>query len=357
MAYQQIKRLLPKDSYHEYKADLRLVLLQPDGSERSVIEFKSGENPDSLRGFAVHFFVLDEAARIPLESYDSVMTTLTQTQGKGLIISTPHGRGWFYDEYQRGQKFWDNGEPKYPNPEDDPFPEYFSIRMPTWSNPTVKPEAIRQFKKNKPEDVFRQEIAAQFLLESAGVFKKIKQCIRGSLQQPVRGKHYVMGVDLARLRDYSVLTVLDQADNHVVYHERFNQIAWEVQYQRIIETAKRYNNAVTVMDSTGLGDPVVGTIQSAGVRVVPYKITGSAAKQKLIDKLRVNIEQQRISFPYIPVLKDELETFEYELTASGAVQFSAPSGKHDDTVISLALANWASDQEPFVYRHKNVRGI
>lgn len=357
MAYSLVKRLLPKDTYHEYKADLKIVLLEPNGAEHSTIEFKSGENPDSLRGYAVHFFVIDEAARIPYESYVSVTTTLTQTKGKGLIISTPHGRNWFYDEYQRGQKHWDNGEPKFGPGDEDPYPEYFSIRMPTWSNPTVDPDYVRQLKKNWPSDVFRQEIAAQFLLDSAGVFKGISRCIRGEFQAPTPGHRYVMGVDLARLRDYSVLTVIDQSNNHVVHFERFNKLEWEVQYIKIIEAAKRYNNALAVMDSTGIGDPIVQQIESAGVRVLPYKITGTVAKQQLIDKLRVNIEKQRISFPLIAPLKHELERFEYQISESGNIKFSAPSGEHDDCVISCALANWASDQEPFIYRHSNVRGI
>src|SRR6185312_2006708 len=89
IAYNLVKRLLPKDTYAEQKTDLRLVLLEPDGAEHSAIEFKSGDDPDKLRGFAVNFFVVDEAARISWESFVSVLTTVTQTRGKGIIISTP----------------------------------------------------------------------------------------------------------------------------------------------------------------------------------------------------------------------------------------------------------------------------
>jgi hypothetical protein len=88
MAYGLVKRLLPQGTYVEYKADLKIILLQPDGSEHSVIEFKSGDNPDSLRGFGVNFMVVDEAGRIPYESFVSVLTTTTQTRGKILFIST-----------------------------------------------------------------------------------------------------------------------------------------------------------------------------------------------------------------------------------------------------------------------------
>jgi hypothetical protein len=357
MAYTLIKRLLPKDSYVEYKADLKLVLLDPNGNEHSVIEFKSGDNPDSLRGFGVHFFVMDEAARCPYDSFVSLLTTVTQTRGKGFFISTPKGRGWFYEQYQKGIKFdEDTGEPIYGPDNPDENPEWVSIRMPTWTNPHVSIESINEMRRNLPEDVFQQEVAAQFLLDSAGVFRGISKCIKGQLHPPAPGARYVMGVDLARLKDYSVLTVMDKQTRHVVYFERFNQISWETQSQRIVEIAKKYR-AEVVIDSTGLGDPIVERIQNYGVMVSPYKISGNTAKRQLIDKLRVNIENATISFPMIPILKKELEAYEYEVGDNGMVKFSAPTGQHDDCVISLALACWGADQAPWVYHYKSVRGI
>lgn len=356
MVYEAVKKLLPKGTYEQYKADLKLVLLHPDGTERSHIEFKSGDNPDSLRGFGVNFFVMDEAARCQYESFVSLLTTVTQTRGVGYIISTPHARNWFYDVYQWGEKSDSNGYPLY-EPGKDPHPEWRSIRMPTWTNPHVPLESIEEMRRTLPEPVFHQEVGAQFLLDSAGVFNGIKECIRGELQaSPTPGSIYVMGVDLGRLKDFSVLTVMDKATRHVVYHERFNQISWDTQYHKIIAAARRFN-ALVAIDSTGIGDPIVEAIQNSGVRVSPYKITSAAAKQQLIDKLRVNIENQRISFPMIPVLKRELESYEYVVSDSGVVRFSAPSNQHDDCVISLALANWFSDQAEWKYTFRQVRGL
>jgi hypothetical protein len=370
-AYELVKRLLPPKTYDEQKADLTLVLLEPDGSEHSRIVFKSGDNPDSLRGFHVNFFVLDEAARMPEASFVSIMTTVTQTNGRGIIISTPKGRGWFYDVYQRGEKYYDDGSPKFEShlsscerregcgcPHVDPFEEWMSIRMPTWTNPHVPEDSIRQAKKNLPEDVFRQEFGALFLSDSAGVFRGIKDCERGDLlKEPVRGHHYVVGVDLARINDYTVLVVMDRATRHVVHFERFNQISWEIQYRKIIETTKFWNNAVVCIDWTGIGDPIVETLSAAGIYMEPYKIGGSIAKQQLIEKLRVNIEKGRISFPHIPVLRNELEIYEYNISEGGTVRYSAPPGRHDDCVVSLALANWVADQEQFVYRYFQKRGL
>jgi hypothetical protein len=356
-AFNLCKKLLPAGTFMPYQADMRIVLLTPDGNEHSVIEFKSGDNSDSLRGFGVHYFICDEAARMPYESFLSIITTVTQTFAPGIFISTPHARNWFYDIYQRGEKFFDDGTPKFSESDPDPFPQYLSIRMATWSNPTVPLESIRQMKRSLPEDVFRQEVAAQFLLDSAGVFRGVSDCIRGELQEPLADHSYIMGVDLGRLKDFTVLTVMDRNNRHVVYQERFNKISWEVQYHRIIETAKRYRSQV-YMDSTGIGDPVVQTVQGGGINVVPYSISSNTAKHQLIDKLRLNIENQKISFPAdLVIMRRELASYEYNISTSGVVRFSAPSGQHDDTVISLALANWGADVAPFIYKHSNRSGV
>jgi hypothetical protein len=361
MAYGLIKRLLPPNGFLEYKSDLRLTLLEPDGSERSVIEFKSADNPDSLRGYAVNFFILDEAARMDYEAYVSAMTTVTQTMGRGIIISTPKGGGWFRDVYAQGEKFYEDGMPKFGGDVEDPFPEWLSIRMPTWMNPHVKLQAIEDMRRNLPSDVFRQEVGAQFLLDSAGVFRGTRGCVKGLPEPPQAGHGYVIGVDLARLQDFTVLTVMDRARRHVVDLARFTQVHWDVQINRIINLARAYNFATLVVDSTGIGDPIVQTLESAGMNVVPYKISSHIAKSQLIDKLRLSIEQQRISYPrdlpHFNLMLKELETYEYEISAGGVTRYSAPRGYYDDCVISLALATWVADSDPWIYRHFSARGI
>jgi len=362
-AYELIKTLLPKDTFEDYKATLRLTLMKPDGSVRSIIEFKSADDPDKLRGFAVNFAIIDEAARIVEASWVSIQTTLTQTRGRAIIISTPKGRGWFYEAYQKGEKCFNNGDPKYITGVDakhggDPYPEWMSMRMQTWANPHVPLESIWEAKNNLPTDVFQQEYAAEFLQESAGVFRGIGKCFVGAKQPPRAGNHYVLGVDLAKKRDYTVITVMNRRTLEVVEWQRFNQIQWEVQYSRIIECSRRYNGAMVCLDSTGIGDPILETLRGGGLNVEGYTIGGSKAKQQLIDKLRLNIENTRIIIPKdLAVLRRELENYEYDVNDKGTISYSAPRGQNDDCVVSLALANWASDQQIWRFTYSQVRGI
>jgi hypothetical protein len=153
--------------------------------------------------------------------------------------------------------------------------------------------------------------------------------------------------------------VIDKTRRHVVYLERFNQVAWELQYQRIIQIARRYRAEVSI-DSTGIGDPIVQTLEASGLRLSPYKIGGATAKQQLIQKLRLAIEKEELTYPENPYtlpMLDELRSFEYTFTEGGVAKYSAPANKHDDCVISLALANWIADTTPLIYKFYNVRGI
>lgn len=359
IAFAKVQELLPQGMFIPYKGDKKIVLLNPDGKERSIIDFKSAENEGNLRGAAVNFFIIDEAARVSYEAFVSVLTTTTQTRGRGIVISTPMGRNWFYNVYQWGNKLLSDGvTPKYDDPNDDRHPEWMSIRMPTWANPYVPQESIEEARKQVPEDVFKQEYGAEFLDESAGVFRNISGCAIGSIKKAPESFHsYVVGVDLARHRDYTVLTVMDRETKSVVDYERFNQISWEIQYARILAMSAKWNRALCVIDSTGIGDPIVETLRNAGLPVEPYKISGNLAKRQLIEKLRVAMEQGRISYPRWNILIRELESYTMKTTASGVVQYSAPDDEHDDCVISLALATWVADSQPFIYKFRQLRGV
>jgi phage FluMu gp28-like protein len=75
----------------------------------------------------------------------------------------------------------------------------------------------------------------------------------------IGGRRYVMGVDLARHVDFTVIVVLDvtHVPYRMVHMDRFNQISWQVQVQRIKTAARRFDVDQVVVDQTGVGDPVI----------------------------------------------------------------------------------------------------
>jgi len=148
-----------------------------------------------------------------------------------------------------------------------------------------------------------------------------------------------MGVDLAKHQDFTVICTLNQHNNHLVDFDRFGEVNWVLQKKRIIAKAKQYNNARTLIDSTGVGDPIFDDLQRSGIAVQGYKFT-SASKADLIENLIMMIEQQQISYPDIPELVNELKLYGYETLPSGTIRYGAPESYHDDCVTALALASW-----------------
>ncbi len=322
IAYRMVLNTLPPDAIAvNHKSTRRIELING-----SAIEFKSADRFDNLRGARVDFLVVDEAAMVDQEAWEATLRpTLSDTQGRAMFISTPRGRNWFYELYVRGQ--------------DPQYPEYESFSFPTSSSPYIKDEEIAEASATLPSDVFRQEDRAEFMENSAGVFRYVRKCVKGSLEEPQSGHQYIIGWDPAKHSDFSVITVVDIERKHVVAFDRFTGIDYTFQLQRLKAVATKYNNALVVMDATGPGDPLLEQVKNLGLSVTGIHFTNTT-KQQLIENLALQIEQKKVSFPEISELINELSIYEYELTRAGNVTYAAPSGHHDDSVISLALAVW-----------------
>ena len=199
IAYRMVLNTLPPDAIAvNHKSTRRIELING-----SAIEFKSADRFDNLRGARVDFLVVDEAAMVDQEAWEATLRpTLSDTQGRAMFISTPRGRNWFYELYVRGQ--------------DPQYPEYESFSFPTSSSPYIKDEEIAEASATLPSDVFRQEYRAEFMENSAGVFRYVRNCVKGTLEEPQSRHDYVIGWDPAKHSDFSVITVVDIERKHVV---------------------------------------------------------------------------------------------------------------------------------------------
>jgi hypothetical protein len=294
-----------------------------------VIDMWSLDQPDSIRGRKYKRVVLDEAAMVADlgEAWNAaIRPTLTDYRGDAWFLSTPKGHNFFWQLFTFGQ--------------DVQRPEYRSWQMPTRANPIISADEVAEAERNLPERVFQQEYLAAFLDDAGGVFRKVAEAVdvgRTQPEAPVPGQFYSLGVDLARVADWTVLSVLDMRRRQV-YYERFNQISWERQIEAITRVARRYNAGVT-LDSTGLGDPIFEALRKQGIRVSGYTLTNQS-KEQLIDALAMGLENGQVRLMDESVQTAELQAYQYELTPSRNVRMNAPAGMHDDTVIALGLANW-----------------
>jgi hypothetical protein len=260
------------------------------------------------------------------------------TKGEALLISTPRGQNWFYDVFVRGQ--------------DPEQPDYASWHFPTSASPYIDDKEIIEAEHSLPAIVFEQEILAEFVSNAAAVFRvgdSALESIQPLVEKDDAGEivrkteHVVMGIDLAKHRDFTVLTAADSQTRKPVYHERFNAVSWPIQRQKIrdaIASLEDQGCEVTVcVDSTGIGDVIFDDLEAEGYDVIPIKFTPQW-KQMAVTLLGADIERGGAFI--LPEQLHEFRQYQYEISeTTGRFKFSAPENGHDDEVSAKLLEHWA----------------
>lgn len=148
--YRQAKELMwgpLKDfvpaSYVKKKNETELSMTLINGS---VIKLKGADNPDSLRGNALDFIVIDEAAFMAKYVWEVVYPALADHAGNALFITTPSGFNWFYDLCM------DNKED----------PDWAFFHYTTEEGGNVAKEELERAKRNMDARMYRQEFEASF---------------------------------------------------------------------------------------------------------------------------------------------------------------------------------------------------
>lgn len=127
---------------------------------KTVIELKGADNPDSLRGVGLDFLVLDEFQDMREEVWTTVLRpTLATTGGRALFIGTPKSYNHLYELWTLGQK-----------EELRDRKIWTSWQFRTIESPFIPAEEIEQAKEDMDEKSFRQEFEASFETMSGRVY-------------------------------------------------------------------------------------------------------------------------------------------------------------------------------------------
>ena len=306
-----------------------LVLQLVNGSR---IEFYSAGNPDALAGAGVDYVVFDEAALADEGVwFQLVRPTLMDTGGQALLISTPRGRNWFYRLDMKGK---DPGEP-----------DFKSWHFSQYSNPYVPDEESDAAKNEMPDVMYRQEILAEYVSSAASIFDVEQEGAVVPLEVEPQG-HVFMGVDLAKQHDWTVITASRDTDRMPCFHEKFNDLKWPIQRERIADAAATIEGypgvtgLTVVIDSTSIGDVIVDDLEDEGLDVIGITFT-NAWKRAAVKQLAADLQQGRAHI--LEQQRPEFETYEYEITDAGNYKFQAALG-HDDEVSAKLLEHWELSQ-------------
>lgn len=284
----------------------------------SKIQFFSGERPDNIRGNTFEYLIVDEMAFCRKELWDEVLSATVLVKGKKvLFISTPKGKNHFHSLYMR---------PNYDE-------RYKSFTFTSYENPMIDPREIDERRASLPEYVFKQEYLAEFIDGGTGIFKNVREC----LGVGTSGRNFG-GLDIGRADDYTVLTILNEK-KEMIHCERWRQMEWVNIIEKVAALITKYN-AMTAVEVNNQGDVFFELLQKKCRNLIYPHVTTSKTKPIMIEDLAVAFEDKSVQILNIDWLIDELENFTFTYNnKTRSVQYSAPAGMHDDSVISLALAN------------------
>lgn len=313
IAFRRYVRGLPKNICKPNKSDL---LLEFPGDR--IMFFKGGDNPDSIYGDDYAAAIIDEATRTSQETYNAVRSTLTATSGPLRAIANVRGRlNWHYKMCRKAE----SKTPGY---------AYHKLVAQDAVDAGVLPQSeIDDARQNLVDRVFKELYECIPSDDGGNPFGQValRACIKPGLsKKPPKW----FGVDLAKSYDWTVIVGLDE-DGNVCLFERW-QTPWR---ETIAKLRSIIGDIPALVDSTGVGDPIVEELQVGHGNVEGFKFS-MPSKQQLMEGLTLAIQQKNIGYPD-GVIVAELDTFEYKYMPSG-VRYTAPEGYHDDCVYALALA-------------------
>lgn len=345
------------------KAKLRITL---DNGSKAVAA--SGASK-SARGKTATFLVLDEAAFIEnaIELWGSAQQTLN-TGGSAIMLSTPNGTGnLFYDLYTESEL----GEN-----------EFVPVKL-KWQ---VHPDRDQSWRDRQDKELGSKKMASQEcdaeFLESGDTYldSEILDWLTANIEEPVemRGptKSYwiwkyprecgncAVILDTARGDgDPAGIQVIDLLTGDQVAEVKEQLTPKELSALGVL-IAKEYNDALLIIENTGLGESTCGYVKDDGYKNVFYAPKGDTLNvQEFLDKYSSkNQEDMNCGFTNStktrPIILQamqqcfldrlmrvrskrcvsELRTFIWK---NGKPQ--AANGKHDDLVMPLAIGIFLRD--------------
>lgn len=305
---------------------------------KSTLSFYSSEQSDSIRGTSNNILIIDEAAFLNEGDegnniwWNILYPTIKVKGEKIIMISTPNGKHGFWFEMisnaLRGVKGY-----KY-------------IKKTIYSDGLINKEEIERIKSNYPVNAFKQEYMCEFLDDVITAFPGyVEQFIE--YQYDINSKKQWIGLDMsANGEDNTILTIINEENKTKQY-----QIAGslDMKYRKIADIINSTNNLVGgYLEQNGVGEPMLNEIMKLikpnYKQRLKYWLTTNDSKQDMINMLSLAISNKNIWFEDSnKMFFSECGTFTFSLSKTKKIVYGAKSGFHDDTVMSMALANMAKN--------------
>jgi hypothetical protein len=334
IAFRYMINMLPKHPWIK-PVQSKLEITFANGT---LIKFLHGKDAETvIEGENIDRFVIDETAKIDRQVWLSLLTTITQTRGIGIVTGTPRGFNWYYEIFKKAT-------------EGDPF--FVWSRLKTEDSPYVSKHAIDVARRLLPANLFAQYYLAEFT-SAASLFGDLSNLWDNTLPSVYNQNYWIHpkaemfegeithGIDLAKKRDYTVIYSVNTKGNLVGFVRlRFMDYPMQVRLIKkyIMKFFTKSENAIRY-DATGIGDAVGDILIESDIPadITPVVFTNQS-KSEMLTKMILSIQSGWHKIPYIEAINHEFSVYEITISRFGSHKYSAPEGEHDDIVSAAMLA-------------------
>lgn len=337
-------------------------------SNGSLISCKSASDGANIEGDSYMLIIVDEAQDVGNFKYSKSISPMGAFYNatKILIGTATTKKGFFYDSIDRNKRDHANGGRR------NHF-EYDWNTVAKYNPNYLKYIEGEKKRLGEDSDEFQMSYCLKWILSrgmfiTTGLFDKLGEPNSGLVHSDLE-KIHVVGIDLGKKMDSTVITVLEVDWDNPVLIEESKELGipsytaynvkvkcwkelggdnWNEQYDQIMQFLSLFKIARVVMDATGVGDAIYDRVRAnLDCEVIPY-VFSTSSKSVLYKHLNSEIRAGRVSYPANEETKEtrEFKKFEQQMLdlekdyrgQDMIVSHPNIAGAHDDYPDSLALA-------------------
>lgn len=212
--------------------------------------------------------------------------------------------------------------------------------------PWLDPGRVEEQRRRLPESSFRRLFLNEWASPEDALVDPddLAACVvLDGPQAPQEGRRYVIGLDVGLRHDATVASVC-HVENDVVVLDRL--ASWKPSRGQTVElaeveewlalSARAYQSATVVYDPWQ-AIQLSQRLRERGVRTVEFAFSQTSVG-RLATTMMTLLSERRLALPDDETLLDELRNVRLRETAPGVLRIDHDPDKHDDHVLSLALA-------------------
>lgn len=321
----EIWKMCKGQPFYYKKNDIKRQIMFRNGAEIRL--FSAEQGVDALQGYTCELLVIDECAYISEDVIDAVMPYVNVSKGPIIMFSTPRTKsGQFYNYYSMGLSGDEN------------------VYSYDWVNYDVSellsPSKLELYRKTVDPLKFKTYYLGEFLDNESEFFGDFSQSVKDKPHtwlEPV-----VFGIDWAGSTggDYTAISIIGMSGQlyNIVY---FNDKDPKQTLAEIMKLVIKYQPRKVTVETNSIGNVYFGLLRDElKMRNIPLIgfYTDNTSKDKIISKLQVAFQNNKIKIYTDYELMDELQYYQLTYSKTGKRVFNAKAGHHDDVLMSLAIA-------------------